>query len=388
MDRSEPRLDTVRTWHPAGRVPRRDRNVSYRPTLPALIGRHVPAIPDDVRSLAEEAAMELRSADDAGATSSSTIPLLRSESAASSKIEHIEVKQRCIARALAGLPTRQRAAGEVVNNIRAVQRALAGADVPLDLAGLNEIHSILLPDEEWAGELRDKQNWIGGSDHSPRGARYVPPAPEQVPEAVDDLLVFMERRDLPAVVQAGLVHAQFEAVHPYVDGNGRVGRALIHRVLRTRGVVRHGVAPVSVAMLVQRNRYLEDLRAYDEGDAGQFARHFSESALHAASASRRLTNDIQQIVDEWRQEPVVANARRDATVRRLVTDLAAQPAMDTNTIMDRYGVSRPAALGALDSLVEAGILNRTTAARGLYVYEAPEIFDAIDSIEREMFDQM
>lgn len=388
MDRSEPTLDRVRTWSPAGRVPRRDRNVRYRPTLPALISRHAPAIPGDVRSLAEDAAMELRSADDAGATSTSTIPLLRSESAASSKIEHIEVKQRYVARALAGLPTRQRAANEVANNIRAVQQALEDANVPLDVAGLNAIHATLLPDEVGAGELRDKQNWVGGSDHSPRGARYVPPVPERVPECVHDLLAFMERRDLPAVVQAGLVHAQFEAVHPYEDGNGRVGRALIHRVLRARGVVRHGVAPVSVAMLVQRDRYLEDLKAYDEGDAGQFARHFSESALLAADASHRLTSDIAQIVAEWQEDPVIANARSDATVRRLVPDLAAHPAMDTNSIMDRYEVSRPAALGALESLTEAGILNRTTATRGLYVYEAPEIFDAIDNIEREMLDQV
>lgn len=365
-------------------MPRKDRNVRYRPALPALIGLHPPDLPNDVMALAEEAALALRSADDAGATSRSTIPLLRSESAASSKIEQIEVKQRYVARALAGLPTGQRAAKEVANNIRAVQQALVDPATPLDRARLNEIHATLLPDEDWADSLREDQNWIGGSDNSPRDARYIPPAPERVEEYVHDLLAFMQRRDLPAVVQAGLVHAQFEAVHPYADGNGRVGRALIHRVLRTRGVVRQGVAPVSVAMLVQRDRYLDDLRAYDAGDATLFAKHFSESALHSAEASRRLTDDINEIVAEWEEEPVVANARSDATIRRLLSDLATHPAMDTNAIMQRYEVSRPTALTALDALVEAGILNRTTAARGLYVYEAHEIFDVIDDLEQDL----
>lgn len=383
-DRRQPTLDRERTWLTDRRVPRRDLHVLYRPALPALIGQHPPDLPRDVIALAEEAAMELRSADDDGVTGPSTVPLLRSESAASSKIEQIDVKQRHIARAMANLPTQQRAAREVANNIRAIQVAVQDAERPLSLAGMNDVHRTLLPEEPWAGGLREDQNWIGGSDHSPRDARYVPPAPERVPELVADLLVLVQRRDLPAVAQAGLVHAQFESVHPYPDGNGRVGRALIHRVLKSRGVVRHGIAPVSVAMLAKQDDYLADLRAYDQGDTAQFTKRFCTSAIHAATASRRLTQDLRDIVAEWEEHTVVAGARRDATVRRLVADLAEHPAMDTNHVMERYEVSRPTALGALDSLVEAGILNRTTAARGLYVYEAHEVFDAVENVEREM----
>ncbi|HEX9888122.1 MAG TPA: Fic family protein [Nitriliruptorales bacterium] len=356
----------------------------YRTALPALIDRFPPQLTSQTLALAEHAALELRGADEAGATGPSTVPLLRSESAASSKIEQIEVGQRHIARALAGYPTRQRAAREVAANIATVREALRDAVRDLTVARLNDIHRTLLPEDASAGKLRAVQNWIGGSDHSPRGARYVPPAPEDVGELVEDLCRFLNRRDLPAVGQAGIAHAQFEAIHPYEDGNGRVGRALIHRVLRRRSVVNHGVAPVSVAMLSRKEHYLDDLAAYDAGDIDTFVRHFATSAMAAATASRQLTSDLADLATEWALTPAVANTRSDATVRRLITDLVEHPVIDTNWVMAHYDVSRRAALNALDTLTNAGILGQTTAARGLHVYEAVDVLSLMDGIEGDL----
>lgn len=328
--------------------------------------------------------MELRAADEAGSTGQSTVPLLRSESAASSKIEQIDVKQRYVARAMAGYPTTQRAAQEVAANIAAIQEALKEPGRDLDTKRLNRIHKILLPGEDWSGALREVQNWIGGSDHSPRDARYVPPIPDDVPELVADMARFANRRDLPAVAQAGILHAQFEAVHPYVNGNGRVGRALVHRILRRRGVVQHGVAPVSVALLAQGDSYLEALHGFDAGDTERFVRQFADSGLLAAKASRQLTADLKDLVAEWHELDSVTGSRSDATVRRLILDLPEHPVIDTNWVIERYQVSRRTALNALDALLSDDVLNRTTAARGLYVYEAIDVLALIEGVESDL----
>lgn len=352
--------------------------------MPALIGQFPPDLSRETIAYAEQAALELRAADEAGSTGPSTVPLLRSESAASSKIEQIDVKQRHVARAIAGYPTKQRAAREVAANIAAIQEAVKGPDRDLDTERLNQIHRTLLPDEEWSGALRTVQNWIGGSDHSPRDARYVPPAPEDVPELVADLCRFANHQAMPAVAQAGVLHAQFEAVHPYIDGNGRVGRALVHRILRRRGVVRHGVAPVSVALLAQGDSYLDALHSFDQGDTERFIQLFAESGLLAAKATRQLTEDLKELVAEWQDLDSVSSSRSDATVRRLIADLPEHPVIDTNWAIQRYDVSRRTALTALHALVSEGVLHRTTAAKGLYVYEATEVLTLIEGIESDL----
>jgi len=96
--------------------------------------------------------------------------------------------------------------------------------------------------------IRSEQNWIGGAASSPRDAEFVPPPPELVPDLLDDLCAFCNREDVPASVQAGIAHAQFETIHPFADGNGRVGRALIHVVLRRRALAPRYVPPVSLVL--------------------------------------------------------------------------------------------------------------------------------------------
>ena len=117
----------------------------------------------------------------------------------------------------------------------------------IELAAITSAHEALMQDDtieaSYAGRLRDMQNWIGGSDYSPRGALYVPPPPATVQGYMDDLLAFANRDDLPALVQAAIAHAQFESIHPFTDGNGRIGRALINTVLRRRKATTRVVVP-------------------------------------------------------------------------------------------------------------------------------------------------
>ena len=122
-----------------------------------------------------------------------------------------------------------------------------------------------------AGELRTVQNWIGGSDFSPRGALYIPPPPETVPGYMDDLVTFADRSDMPALLQAAIAHAQFESIHPFTDGNGRIGRALINTILRRRGATTRVVVPLASALVARRENYFDALGSYRSGDLAPLA---------------------------------------------------------------------------------------------------------------------
>lgn len=372
-------------WRSQGqRVPAADRHVTFRPAVLAMIGGAEPELSTPTIAEIERATLALHAADRDGSTGGFTVPLLRTESAASSKVEHIEVGQRFVGRALAGLPTKQRSALEVAANVAAVRRALELADGPITPATFDDIHGQLMPDEDWAGRVRTVQNWIGGSDFSPRDARFVPPVPADVPAAMADLCVWVERTDVPAVAQAAIAHAHFESIHPYIDGNGRVGRALTHLVLRRRHVVRDGIAPISIAALADRAGYFDGLHRYEQGDVDGFVRWFARSCRTAAAASHQIQRGLKALRDEWHALPVVAGARADATIRKLVDQQLTHPVTSVTQAAQRCGVSHEAARGALERLADAGVLNRTTAARNLHIYEAHEVFALIDDLERRV----
>ena len=121
----------------------------------------------------------------------------------------------------------------------------------LTVADIEEIHRTLLhytDDEGIAGIIRDKQNWVGGNDYNPVGADYVPPPDELVEELLVDLCRFAARDDLATVTQAAVAHAQFETIHPFADGNGRTGRALIYTILRRRGEISEFIPPISLVL--------------------------------------------------------------------------------------------------------------------------------------------
>lgn len=169
--------------------------------------------------------------------------LLRQESVGSSRIEDL-----------------------VIGNVRAMERAiaLAGEPRPFTRDDVVAIHPTLFEGthDEWlAGVVREKQNWIGGSAYSPADAAFVPPPPERVESLLDDLATFMNRHDLPVTLQAAIAHAQFETIHPFLDGNGRVGRCLIRVVFRRRDLARTVVPPISLVLATHVDLYIGGLVA-------------------------------------------------------------------------------------------------------------------------------
>jgi Fic family protein len=314
--------------------------------------------------------------------------LLRSESSASSRIEGLEVGHRRIALADFDERSADAKAADIVGNIRAMRQAIeiaAGPD-PIDPDGLLKIHRTLLrfgADEPIAGRWRDRQGWIGGM--YPESAAYVPPPPEEVADLVEDLCRFLLREDMPALFQAAIAHAQFETIHPFVDGNGRVGRCLIHAVLRRRKLTPHYVPPLSLILAARRDAYFAGLEAYRSGDDGLYgwAGFFAENAAIAARKAGRLAVDIQSLQERW-LERFPNPPRRDAAARRMLVLLPAYPILNVATAMRELSVSDRAAGEALGQLQKAGIVRLMARRVHGRAWECPDMFTLVQEFEQSL----
>jgi Fic family protein len=310
-------------------------------SLPPLIAEQDIAFDSALSTDLESAMQEITSLDADGVRLQAlSLLLLRTESVASSKIEAIEASLDDYARALHGIRS----------NTSAVSMAAATTALDtmigqvthggrIELVALTCAHAVLMRDDPaeagYAGRLRDMQNWIGGTDHSPRTALYVPPPPDTVQMYMDDLVSFTNRDDLPALVQAALAHAQFESIHPFTDGNGRIGRALINTVLRRRGATTRIVVPLASALVAHRERYFEVLNAYRRGQVGPLLTSFAQSSRIAASESRITATRLSEIPSEWQE--LVRPTRRHSAVAKLLAVLSTTPilsAEDAETLLD------------------------------------------------------
>ncbi|MDO5496024.1 MAG: Fic family protein [bacterium] len=306
--------------------------------------------------------------------------LLRSESASSSQIERITASARAIARAELGDESRANAAA-IVANTRAMQAAIRLAD-NVDLEAILAMHAALMEssrDSEHAGVIRTEQVWIGGDSLSPAGAEFVPPHHESLPPLLADLVQFVARTDIPTLAHAAIAHAQFETIHPFVDGNGRTGRALIHAMLRAARVSRHVSFPISAGLLAEIGTYFDSLTAYRAGDAGPIVEQFVDASYRAVENGRALVDDLEQIRSAWRETVQV----RDGSRAWDVADLMLQrPAVDVALLRSALGIRAENVARALAPLVDAGIVRRFGGGRAGVVYEAPAVFDALDAFAR------
>jgi Fic family protein len=327
--------------------------------------------------------------------------LLRAESVASSRIEGLEVGARRLLRAEAaielGAETSDVTATEVLSNIDAIAAAVKsinpGEPITLDL--LLDFHRRLLAGtrlDTHAGTIREAQDWIGGSSYNPCSAAFVPPPPEYVPGLLDDLCRFCNSNDIPAVAQAAIAHAQFETIHPFVDGNGRTGRALIHLVLRRRGLATRVLPPVSLVLARWADDYVLGLdatryrgaassaAARDGTDlwVGRFAAACTRAVADAASFKERT----QQLQESWRTQlgSVRANSATDVLLRRL----PGAPILTVTSAARLIGRSFTAANDAIRRLSGVGILRQITIGRRNRAFEAPEVIEAFTALERQL----
>ena len=316
--------------------------------------------------------------------------LLRSESIASSKIEGMQLDARVLAKAEARIDTGGRVndtAREVIANIDAMTLAIenAASETRFDESQILEIHKTLMEhsaNQRIAGRYREEQNWIGGNDYNPCGADFVPPPPEEVKRLVADLCLAIDDDLLPPVVQAALVHAQFETIHPFHDGNGRAGRALIHVVLRRRGMAANYVPPISVVLGAGKDRYIAGLTAFRGDDTQGWIEYFAGAALRSARLATRYLEAVRSLAETWKQQfRASVNPRSDAAGWRLIDVLPGHPTITAAVAMEASGRSRPQVYVAIEQLVKAGVLAPVNENKRNMSWEAVGLLDLLVQLE-------
>ncbi len=332
--------------------------------------------------------------------------LLRSEAIASSRIEGIAPSAQQVALAELGQSEKVRGISEqatlVANNmtvVRAATTALADADT-LTVDDIVELQRSLLPDEPRHHGLRTVQNWIGTSSWTPIGALFIPPAPERVPTLMADLVDYLNGAAHSPLIQAGVIHAQFETIHPFTDGNGRVGRALIHTVLARRGLTSRALLPISLVLATLSDQYIDGLTSFRHdapagsaeasAAANEWLRTFVGAASVAVEQSKVLVGRIDELRQSWTDRLTAhriaiglrSAPRADSAVARLLASLPEAPVITATTLARTLGVSYPAANSALDELTQAGILTARSIERGAQAYIAREILDLVTISER------
>jgi Fic family protein len=329
--------------------------------------------------------------------------LLRAEAVASSKIEGLEVGGRRLlkaeaARSLGGsADAGDVTALEVLNNIEAMQWAVERLSTvdSITVDGILAIHQRLLAgtrQEEYAGRIRTSQNWIGGSDYNPCSAAFIPPPEEHVQGLLEDLCAFCNADSLPAVAQAAIAHAQFETIHPFVDGNGRTGRVLIHVILRRRGLAETALPPVSLVLATWATDYVEGLTATRY--RGQASSRTAQDGMNRwmalfAAATHRAVADaeayeerVADVQNGWRAR--LGKIRKNSAVGLLVDALPAAPIVTVQSAASLVDRSEQAINEAIPRLVEARILKQTTVGRRNRAFEATELIDAFTDLERQL----
>ena len=256
------------------------------------------------------------------------------------------------------------------------------------ICGLNRTLLASTRMAEAGGSLRDVQNWIGGNRVNPVGAAHVPPEPGLVPVLMEDLVEFLNTTELPPVAIAAIAHAQLVTIHPFVDGNGRVGRALVHVVLKAAGLTRSTVPPVSLVLATDQERYITNLAAYrSDGDAGRrsavngWIEYFANATSLACERAAGFEARLMQIRDGWAAR---MGFRAGSAGQLLIDLLPGTPVVSIKTVQGLIGRSYPASRSAVLALQEAGILRQNSKNRKSGIYVAHEVIDAFNAYERAL----
>jgi Fic family protein len=303
-------------------IPRRDRaGGKYEAYVPDPLVRRAFTLDGDVAADVTDATAAIARLDLAASALTNTESLarllLRAESVASSHIEGLRVSPQRLLRAdmarAEGADVKDDTASDVLANVDAMAYAVHDVSGEVTVDRVLEVHRRLLAHTHrarYAGVVRTEQNWIGGSDFNPLQAAFVPPPPEAVPKLLQDLATFCNGDQLPAVAQAAIAHAQFETIHPFADGNGRTGRALIYMVLRRRGLATRVTPPVSLALATRARDYVRALdstryvgspSARAATDAmNHWIAFFAAACTRAVADAESFEHRVQGLQTQWR----------------------------------------------------------------------------------------
>jgi len=295
---------------------------------------------------------------------------VRKEAVLSSQIEGTQSSLQDLLAAeadLYGTGTLPRDVDEVVNYVAAMNHGLARlAELPVSVRLIREIHQRLLQGVRGShltpGELRRSQNWIGPSGCTLAEATYVPPPPHVVPQALGDLERFLhQENDLPMLIRIGLAHAQFETIHPFLDGNGRVGRLLVTFLLTEQGVLQKPVLYLSHFFKRHRTEYYERLQAVrDSGDWEGWLAFFLRGVADVSEEATNTARRILALREEHRAAITEGLGRAAGNGHRVLESLFDRPIVSVSNVQHEIGTTYAAANNLVSRLTELGILVEIT----------------------------
>lgn len=272
---------------------------------------------------------------------------------------------------------------EVSNYVAALDHGLARLreGFPLSNRLIREIHGVLLARgrgrEKRPGEFRHSQNWIGGT--RPGNAAYVPPPPEVVADLMSDLEQFLhaDGDGIPVLVRAALAHVQFESIHPFLDGNGRVGRLLVTFLLCEAGLLREPLLYLSLYLKRHRATYYDLLdRVRATGDWEAWLEFFLEGVRQVADGAVLMAKRLQALFAVDR-EKIAAQGRKAGSALRVHEALKARPIQSITKVTEQTGLSFPAAGSAMDLLVSLGIARELTGNRRNRIFAYSGYLDSL-----------
>jgi len=376
------------TLHAPPRYKRGCRYDAFVPDLLEDLPLLAPAVAGAI-SAAEEAIHQLNTVAQPGLQPLARL-LLRTEAIASSKVEGMQASAQTLARDEAksdlGFPI-SIGSVEILANVDAMQLAIDDATEveTLTLDGILDTHRALMARTisaaRVAGVIRDQQNWIGGNDYNPCGASFVPPPPEHIERLLADLVRFCNDESLPPLAQAALAHAQFETIHPFIDGNGRTGRALVQVILRRRGLAPDYVPPISVVLAADKSRYIEGLVAFREGREDEWLETFALASTRAAELAASYLVEVQKLQDVWRESLTAQGIRADSVAWPIIDLLPAHPIISGPVVGAALSRTKMAVNRAIAQLVAAGVLTPLSESKRNRQWEAVGLLDLSAELE-------
>jgi Fic family protein len=376
------------TWTPAAHGARKSERTRrrYRAWIPEGVADYEPALRAATGALYERAGAEVRQLNsEPGALMALEglgRQLLRSEALASSQIEGLSISHRKLAETEFGERAHYKAR-EIVGTMKAMERALEIGSAPgrLSIESIEAIHreiAVVPPLDRIAGQIREEPSWIGGVD--PTTAEYVGPPAEEVRGLLDDLCQFMNRDDISTVAQAAIAHAQFELIHPFGDGNGRVGRCLIQVLFRRRGLAPRFLPPISIVLGANRDAYISGLEAFRVGAVDDWVAYFARATERAALESRVFSEEVEALQEDWRA--LLRPVRADAAALALIDLLPRYPILTAAAAEGEIDRSRRTILTGLERLADVEIVTRHRNQKKGDSWEAKELFSLLEEFER------
>ena len=304
-------------------------------------------------------------------------PFLRREAVLSSRIEGtVASLSDVFAYEAAGRSQQGGDVAEVMNYVTTLEYGIDRLEtLPISLRLVNELHQRLLSgvrgQRRQPGEFRQEQVWIGGLGSSIQDARFVPPPPTHLPDLFGDWERFVnESTDMPPLIRCALMHYQIETIHPYSDGNGRIGRLLIILFLYSRRLLPLPLLYLSAYFERDRQRYYDELyNVSATGDWERWIRYFLDGVYQEARDTLERIRRVRALSEQWRE--LLHSRRESANALRLLEEVLVHPIMTASQASGFLGISDAGARRVLDRLIQAGVVVRMTSAwPHLYVAES------------------